>query len=189
MSNGWAEYTPFDQACHRAGGRRLYNSGRSLKAALRRQRVVELLMIYDFARGSQAAIARRLGVHRSTVCRDVRDYWAMRWGAQFLERHLAGWSVAEIARGYGVRRSVVGPTLERALRVRALALCLGFDDTGHRGREGGRPHSDAEIAAALRLPEPTVRRYIDETLAENRRALREADVSSGPAVSRTAGRA
>ena len=49
MSNGWAEYTPFDQACHRAGGRRLYNSGRSLKAALRRQRVVELLVTCDFA--------------------------------------------------------------------------------------------------------------------------------------------
>ena len=75
---------------------------------------------------------------------------------------------------------MVRPTLERSLKVRAFALCLGFDDTGHRGREGGRPHSDAEIAAALRLPEPTVRRYIDETLAENRRALRDAATPQTP---------
>lgn len=55
-------------AVHRfIGGRRHYNAVRQFRASFRRRRVAELLL----AEHSQADIARMLGVHRSTICRDV----------------------------------------------------------------------------------------------------------------------
>ncbi len=49
------------------GGRRRYNSVRQFQALMRRREVVELLR-----KGlKQAEIARRLGVHPSTISRDV----------------------------------------------------------------------------------------------------------------------
>ena len=158
MQHFWSEHVRFDEACRRANGRRHYNVQSQLKAEQRRGRVAELLTVYGYGYGAQAAIARRLGVHRSTVCRDVHELLASCWGDQFLECHLAGWSVAEIARGYGVRLPVVRHTLERSLRVSALMMCLVPEDD--------RPPSDAEIGAQLRLPEPTVRRYINQALRE-----------------------
>ena len=55
-------------AIHRfIGGRRRYNSWRQFNAILRRREVAQLLS-QDI---SQTEIAERLGVHRSTICRDV----------------------------------------------------------------------------------------------------------------------
>ena len=61
MSLSW------DQICRRAGGRRAYNAQRKFVAAFRLRDVARLL--HDGLH--QAEIARRLGVHPSTVCRDV----------------------------------------------------------------------------------------------------------------------
>ncbi|HEY5387699.1 MAG TPA: hypothetical protein VIL79_07330 [Thermoleophilia bacterium] len=70
-NNGWGETVPADVAARRAGGRRRYHATRHLARELRRQQVVELWQVYGLEHGAQAAIARALGVHRSTVCRDT----------------------------------------------------------------------------------------------------------------------
>ena len=70
----WRSPAPWETVCRRASGRRHYNAWRKLKAAMRR-REVERLMAAEgaglFAWGAQAEIARQLGVHRSTVSRDM----------------------------------------------------------------------------------------------------------------------
>ncbi len=73
MSNNWSKSTDFETVKRRAGGRRNYNSVRRIRATLRRLEVGVL-----FAKGiHQAEIARRLGVHRSTIGRDVRIFFEM----------------------------------------------------------------------------------------------------------------
>ena len=67
MSNNWTALVPDEVAYRRAGGRRLYNSVRHLRAVLRRYQVAKLLRTGK----TQAQIARRLGVHRTTISRDV----------------------------------------------------------------------------------------------------------------------
>jgi hypothetical protein len=53
-------------------GRRRYNAVRQFQAAYRQAEVVRLLRKYGlFTRGTQARIARELGVSRATICRDV----------------------------------------------------------------------------------------------------------------------
>ncbi len=71
MSNTWSKWTDFETVKKRAGGRRHYNDLRRIYAKLRRNEVALL-----FAQGfEQAEIARRLGVHRSTVGRDVKSFF------------------------------------------------------------------------------------------------------------------
>jgi hypothetical protein len=71
----WSRPTSWDVVCRRNAGRRHYNAIRTVRRALRRRQVARLLLKYPFpARGLQARIARELGVHRSTICRDV---WAI----------------------------------------------------------------------------------------------------------------
>ncbi|NIR49637.1 helix-turn-helix domain-containing protein, partial [candidate division KSB1 bacterium] len=71
MSNNWSKRTDFETVKKRAGGRRHYNSVRRLYAVLRKNEVALL-----FAQGvRKAEIARRLGVHRSTVSRDVKGFF------------------------------------------------------------------------------------------------------------------
>ena len=54
------------------GGRRRYNRMRAINARQRRLRVWRLVAAANLAeRGWQAKIARELGVHRSTICRDI----------------------------------------------------------------------------------------------------------------------
>lgn len=67
----WAAPVSDAEAARRAGGRRCRNALRQLRAAVRRQWVAELWLAYGGEHGCQAAIARELGVSRSTVCRDV----------------------------------------------------------------------------------------------------------------------
>ena len=83
----WSDATDPDTVARRAAGRRRYNSVRKFRAAYRRAEVsrlvLELMQAYDecesrsrpaamFGWGIQSEVARRLGVHRSTVSRDVR---------------------------------------------------------------------------------------------------------------------
>jgi hypothetical protein len=69
----WSEQTSWEEVCRRAAGRRHYNSVRRFRALHRRCELVRLLSgkggLTD--RGTQARLARELGVSRSTVCRDM----------------------------------------------------------------------------------------------------------------------
>mgnify|MGYP003380872827 FL=1 len=60
------------------GGRRRYNAQRQRAAAIRRHTVAAML-----ANDYQADIARALGVHKSTICRDARAIGAgQMWTAE-----------------------------------------------------------------------------------------------------------
>jgi hypothetical protein len=62
----------WDEVCRRAGGRRRYNKMRQVRAFKRLMMVKSLCLGYGTGYGSQARIARELGVHRSTICRDFQ---------------------------------------------------------------------------------------------------------------------
>ncbi len=71
----WSAKTDFDVVCKRAAGRRRYNAKRRAEARERYLQVVEAIMPTNGRkRGSQAQLARALGVHRSTICRDVAKW-------------------------------------------------------------------------------------------------------------------
>ena len=75
----WGCPTDAQTAYRRAGGRRRYNAERARERERRRDRVAAIAVELGprfFARGAQAEIARRLGVHRSTVCRDLEEILA-----------------------------------------------------------------------------------------------------------------
>lgn len=69
-NKSWSPVSP-DVAARRAGGRRRYNADRQADALLRRSRVAELLVEYGLDRGAQSRMAEELGVHRSTISRDL----------------------------------------------------------------------------------------------------------------------
>lgn len=68
----WADPASDRVAYARAGGRARYNGVRKARAELRRAEVVRLIgEAGGLHRGTQAAIARRLGVNDSTISRDI----------------------------------------------------------------------------------------------------------------------
>jgi hypothetical protein len=69
----WSADTCWEEVCRRAAGRRHYNGVRRVRALLRRREVARLLLVKGglTTRGTQAALARELGVSRSTISRDV----------------------------------------------------------------------------------------------------------------------
>ena len=74
-ATNWGAQTDFDTVCKRASGRRSYNAMRSFRAALRTHQIVNLAIEMNlslFAHGTQARIARALGIHRSIVNRAVK---------------------------------------------------------------------------------------------------------------------
>ena len=71
MNNNWSAFTDFEIVKRRAGGRRHYNSVRKLRAQVRKMEAGILLL-----KGMKKAdIAKQLGVHRSTITRDVQAYF------------------------------------------------------------------------------------------------------------------
>ncbi|MHB8973462.1 MAG: hypothetical protein ACYC3X_24680 [Pirellulaceae bacterium] len=62
----------FNEVCRRAGGRRRINRHRKFLTNLRLAEVGQLLQQTGFTYGYQTKIAQTLGVHRSTVCRDLQ---------------------------------------------------------------------------------------------------------------------
>ena len=82
-ATNWSAWTNPDEAARRAAGRRQYNAHRRLLAALRRRELVRMIVESDaLPFGSGAEYARRLGVSRSTVCRDL---------ARLLRLEATGW--------------------------------------------------------------------------------------------------
>jgi DNA-binding NarL/FixJ family response regulator len=69
----WAQRTDNDSVARRAGGRRRHNAVRQTIATVRRFDVLRLSMAMGFRHGSQAEIARQLGVSQATITRDVRQ--------------------------------------------------------------------------------------------------------------------
>ena len=165
MSNNWSEYVSFDATCRRAGGRRHYNAGRQLQVLLRRNQVAKLFGVYGFEHGAQAAIARQLGVHRSTICRDISALLAQVWGGRYLvECHIAGWPLAMIAKKLGLSQAIARSLLDDALRQRCFELHLNVDS------EWPMPYS--EIAKKLRMTEQDVCGHIEAAYRDWKRQQR-----------------
>lgn len=71
----WSAQIDFDSVCRRAAGRRRYNAGRRAEAKERYKLVVEAILSPDGRkRGSQTKLAQALGVHRSTISRDMAKW-------------------------------------------------------------------------------------------------------------------
>lgn len=80
----------WDAICRRAGGRRKYNRMRQIQAECRLTQVVRLLAEFGFCHGYQTRIAEKLGVSRSTICRDIARLLRRHWGGKEAEeRHRA----------------------------------------------------------------------------------------------------
>jgi hypothetical protein len=62
----------WDQICRRASVRRKWNERRQEQARQRRDYLLHLWLESDVAWGWQSQLAVALGVHRSTVCRDLK---------------------------------------------------------------------------------------------------------------------
>lgn len=81
----WSDTVDWQLACRRAGGRRGDNAWRQMQALLRQRQMVNLLHRLDLGlttRGAQSELARLLGVHRSTIHRDLAtlrmEFWTAR---------------------------------------------------------------------------------------------------------------
>ena len=92
----------------RAAGRSRYNRRRQLLAQQRLTQVIRLLGEIGFRHGYQTRIAEQLGVHRSTICRDIARLNRIRWGGrkaderyradQPMERRIRAEDKAEVER-------------------------------------------------------------------------------------------
>ena len=72
MTNGWTKVIPHVQAARRVAGRRRINSKRHREAERRRDQVVRMVDVYGLEHGVRQRIADELGVHRSTISRDIQ---------------------------------------------------------------------------------------------------------------------
>jgi hypothetical protein len=91
----WQAPRSQDEAYRRHAARSRWNSLRRLRAEDRRQRLLELILeVGGLAWGAQTQLARRLGVHQSTVSRDLKTLLArdppcptcgVRWPRRWLE--------------------------------------------------------------------------------------------------------
>jgi hypothetical protein len=69
----WNHPRNWDEVCRRHAARKRWNSLRRFLADQRRQRLLTLVLeIGGLERGAQASIARALGVHRSTISKDLK---------------------------------------------------------------------------------------------------------------------
>jgi hypothetical protein len=74
-TSNWSTPTTDDEANRRAAGRRRYNLLRQLDARNRRRMIVEFWshkVVSPFEPGGRARLADMLGVHRSTITRDMK---------------------------------------------------------------------------------------------------------------------
>lgn len=115
MTTSWTKLTTHDEAMRRAGGRNHYNSVRKLKALLRLVEIRRLVDEYGMGHGVRQRIADELGVHRSTISRQLRPYCRARVqpsgphpthpprnGYARLSRWVRGWPRVAIVRTMGM---------------------------------------------------------------------------------------
>lgn len=75
MSTKWSTPTDFETVCRRAAGRRRYHAKRQAEARKRFKIVLAVTFPPEgHKRGTQAQLARELGVSRSTISRDVAKW-------------------------------------------------------------------------------------------------------------------
>ena len=75
MGKQWSAPTDFATVCRRAAGRRRYHARRQAAARARCRIVFAVALTPEWLkRGGQARLARELGVHRSTISRDVAKW-------------------------------------------------------------------------------------------------------------------
>jgi hypothetical protein len=73
VSINWSAPTDWQTVCRRAYGRRRFNAWRTFLANDRRRQVLELLLeLGGLERGAQSRVAEALGVHRSTISKDLK---------------------------------------------------------------------------------------------------------------------
>jgi hypothetical protein len=69
----WNQPRSWEEVCRRHAARRRWNAVRRVVAEDRRRQVLELVLaLGGLQRGTQSRIAAALGVHRSTICKDLR---------------------------------------------------------------------------------------------------------------------
>jgi hypothetical protein len=69
----WNYPRTWEEVCRHHAARRRWNAVRRVVAADRRRQVLELVRaLGGLTRGTQSRIAAALGVHRSTICKDLR---------------------------------------------------------------------------------------------------------------------
>jgi hypothetical protein len=84
----WNHPRSWDEVCRRHAARRRWNAVRRVAAEDRRRRVLELVRaLGGLERGAQSRIAAALGVHRSTISKDLRRLLRLA-PAQIVARHL-----------------------------------------------------------------------------------------------------
>jgi hypothetical protein len=133
MRNGaWSESTSDEEMQRRAGGRRLYNGVRQCRAALRRRELMTIVVrsrLKLLEHGTQARLARQLGVSRSTVCRDMKRIFA--------EARARGRCPFCQTRSFIDRDRIshVGDSLESARARPKIERCLTDSEQEHRDRE------------------------------------------------------
>jgi len=71
VKRSWSAPTSWEEVKKRAAGRAKYNALRRLNAQLRRRQVLQLLGEIGWTYGSQATVARQLGVSEATISRDM----------------------------------------------------------------------------------------------------------------------
>lgn len=76
-ATSWSAPTDWDTVCRRAAGRLAYNRRRQWQRLWRRVDLVKAMAkcrapLGFLTRGFQTELAVALGVHRSTVCRDIK---------------------------------------------------------------------------------------------------------------------
>lgn len=75
MNTKWSRRTSWSEVCKRASGRRLFQAMRRHRQRQRRQGLHRTAFAYRITwgkRGFQSKLARALGVHRSTISRDMK---------------------------------------------------------------------------------------------------------------------
>ena len=74
MTTSWTKLTTTDHAMRRASGRRHYNAERQWQAFFRLLDILKLVDQYGMGHGACQRIADELGVHRSTISRQLSPY-------------------------------------------------------------------------------------------------------------------
>ena len=114
----WSTPTESHSAYRRAGGRRKINAVRQLNARIRRANVMMLsakwgMSVADW--GFAARAAETLGVHRSTICRDIKRLMEERTDAgrcKACGRSLLDWSIERFLTGESLQREKWADTIE-----------------------------------------------------------------------------
>jgi len=118
--------TSSDQAFRLVAGRRAYTEQRQLQARRRHVEVLCRVKERGFDRGVQAQIAKELGVHRSTITRDIKKIFTDGEPCARCERYMTyeEWRQLHEARERRKDKALVESRREVATELAAMKLSL-----------------------------------------------------------------